>query len=305
MWWSNSNCEPLQYPRGMLHMLIASTAVFLPQPQLTFTPIPERLAPFGSVFGKHIDVFGTHVFATRATPDAKVLHAAAMLAQWLDNNEDGIPDATEVAAAMAGRDAYVFMTVDEREMGRLQYEIERTLAPWGLLRWGQFLHAGETNPGPGEFDAAIEETLHLVCTAGWAQVWPDVFGPRPGTRISDCCDAARGGRFAEPPRRYPSNAWFTYDDRTCQYDCMVVEYEYWALTSLLGGQQSAGRCEEIEHEWRLCTPAQVRDRDAAVVQLLTNPAYHLPTRLPDGAYRVSAQSEEALPEAPPPPDPRS
>ena len=279
-----------QYAHGMLHTLIVSAAAFTSPPPLEFTPIPERLAPFGSVFGKHIDVFGTHVFATRATPDAKVLHAAAILAQWLDNNEDGVPDAPEVAAAMAGRDAYVFMTVDEREMGRLQYEMERTLASWGLLRWGQFLHAGETNPGDGEFDAAIEETLHLVCTAGWAQVWPDVFGPRPGTRISNCCDAARGGRFAGPPRRYPPKAWFTYDDRTCEYDCMVVEYEYWALTSLLGGQQSAGRCEEIKHEWRPCTPEQVRTRDAAVVKLLTDPAYHLPTRLPDGNYVATNQS---------------
>ena len=71
---------------------------------------------------------------------------------------------------------------------------------------------------------------------------------------------------------------------------MVVEYEYWALTSLLGGQQSAGRCEEIKHEWRPCTPEQVRTRDAAVVKLLTDPAYHLPTRLPDGNYVATNQS---------------
>jgi hypothetical protein len=88
---------------------------------------------------------------------------------------------------------------------------------------------------------------------------------------------------------------------------MVVEYEYWALTSLLGGQQSADRCEEIEHEWRLCTPEQVRARDAAVVKLLTDPGYHLPTRLPDGNYRTAVQSvaPDVFLEAPPPPDPRS
>jgi hypothetical protein len=94
----------------MLHTFIVATAVFTSPPPLSFSPIPDRLAPFGTVFSKHIDVFGTHVFATRATPDAKVTHAAAVLAQWLDNNEDGVPDSPEVAAAMAGRDAYLFMT---------------------------------------------------------------------------------------------------------------------------------------------------------------------------------------------------
>jgi hypothetical protein len=297
--------EAWRYAHGMLHTFIVATAVFTSPPPLSFSPIPDRLAPFGTVFSKHIDVFGTHVFATRATPDAKVTHAAAVLAQWLDNNEDGVPDSPEVAAAMAGRDAYLFMTADEREMNRLHYQVEKTLAPWGLLQWGQFLHGSETNPGDGRFDAAIEETLHLVCTAGWAQVWPDIFGPRPGTAISNCCDAARGGRFAGPPRRYPATAWFTYDDKTCEYDCMVVEYEYWAITSLLGGQQSTGRCEEIEHEWRLCSPEQVRARDAAVVTLLSDPAYKLPTRLPDGDYGAEPQSDAFFLDALPPPEPRS
>ena len=49
-------------------------------------------------------------------------------------------------------------------------------------------------------------------------------------------DKARGGQFTEIPNQYPSSAWYTYDDETCDYKCMSTEYIYWALTSILGGQ---------------------------------------------------------------------
>jgi len=47
---------------------------------------------FGSYFEKRVDVFGIPVHATANAPDAKVLHAAGVLAQYLDNGEDGSPD---------------------------------------------------------------------------------------------------------------------------------------------------------------------------------------------------------------------
>ena len=115
-------------------------------------------------------------------------------------------------------------------------------------------------------------------------VYPEVFGEFRGSQLANAMDAARGGYFRTPPRSYPPGAWYTYNDRTCTYACQITEYIYWALTSLLGAQDFPGRREEIENEWQLNTAATLLSRDRAVVQVLKDTDYNLPTRLPDGNY---------------------
>ena len=68
--------------------------------ELVVGPVPEegRLAVFRPAFTKQVLVFGVVVVATADTADRKVLHAAHVLAQYLDNNEDGKPDHTAVIA---------------------------------------------------------------------------------------------------------------------------------------------------------------------------------------------------------------
>ncbi len=248
---------------------------------LKVRPLPAgRLEPFRKSFSKYLNVFGVHVFATAKTPDSKVVHAGVILAEYLDNDEDGKPDNPLVVEALASRDAFLMMTASERELDRIDPE------DWHEegFHCGQFQHAGETAPGKGRFDASLEEVLHLITQHGYGNAYPRVFGSRKGTKLAECLDKARGGHFTRVPRRYPRGAWFTYDDRSCEYGCQTQEYIYWALTSLLGAQESPRRCEEISREWRLCTPEAVKTRDPGIYALLTDPKYRFPRVLPDGVY---------------------
>ena len=247
---------------------------------------------FSRAFGKCVDVFGIPVYATADTPDTKVLHAANVLAQYLDNDADGKPDHAQVHAMMKKNKAAMVMTATERSFERLdvhRYIPERT---WDAMIT-QGLFGEETLPEwsrRGRFDATLEEVLHLITHAGYAYVYPEVFGEKPGTQIAKAMDLARGGHFRRVPRRYPAGAWYTYDDRSCDYGCQVTEYIYWGLTSLLGAQDYPGRGRDIGEEWRLNTQEKVRQGDPALYRLLTDPKYHFPAILPDGKYRPRSNS---------------
>ena len=111
-------------------------------------------------------------------------------------------------------------------------------------------------------------------------MYPDVFGESKDSEIANAMDKARGGRHTSIPKEYPSDAWYTYTDKTCDYSCQVTEYHYWALSSLLGAQEN--RSSEIQHEWKLNTAEKLKERDEAVYKLLTDSNYAFPTVLPDG-----------------------
>ena len=240
-------------------------------------PLPENLVPVGDVFAKHLTVFDIPIVATASTDDAKMVHAANVMAQYLDNDADGAVDVPEVVEAMIGAGALLVMFATEAEMET----VDVASVPADFVESAQGLYGSETNPARG-FDASLEEIHHLILNTGWAQVYPDQLGQEAGSAIADAMDAARGGHFETVPARYPAGAWFTYDDRTCDYNCMLTEYTYWIHTALLGAQ--LGRRNEIGHEWRFETPDEARNGDPDATRIIDAPELRLPTRLPDGNY---------------------
>lgn len=138
----------------------------------------------------------------------------------------------------------------------------------------------------GRFDAALEEVLHIINNAGHSYAYPEAFGQNENSALAKAMDIARGGKFDNIPSTYPADAWYTYDDKTCDYaSCQTIEYLYWALTSMLGAQDSSDRFAEIQHEWKLNTRSKVEEKDKAIFELLTDPRYKMPTVLPDGTYK--------------------
>ena len=271
-------------------------------PKIEIVEIPSEFSAFRRVgCDKYVNVFGVHIFASPTTPEDKLSHAAGVLAQYLDNNEDGVPDNTRVLSHLVSRNVFIIMPGTEAEMER----VEMGLIAEAGYRFGQDLYGEETKPDflvDGKinapdghyYDGALEEILHPITQHGYANAYPEVFGEEQGTTLANCMDAARGGYFEQVPKGgpksgYPEEAWYHYTDETCDYGCMVTEYIYWALTSILGTQDFLGRREALEVEWELNTKEQVRTGDAAVYELLTDPQYKFPTqKAPDGDYKPSA-----------------
>jgi len=249
------------------------------------TEISETAKP---EFTKQVEVFGIYIYATNNVTDEKFVHAASILAEYLDNDEDGVPDNQLVVDALLSKNASILMAKNEdelRSMGRSSFP------PGGV----QSLFDYETRPGGAErgvFDAALEEIIHPITDVGYALAYPEIFGTSPGSEVAKIMDEARGGQFEEVPEKYPDGAWYTYYDETCLYDCQITEYVYWALTSILGAQSFSGRLEEIQEEWRYNTRDKVREGDPKIYALLTDPQYKFATVLPDGHYKAKTLTIE-------------
>jgi len=232
-----------------------------------------------SGLSKKVTVFGIPIYAVSTVDNTKLLHAANLMAQYLDNNEDGTIDNQAVVDAMLTNNAFMIMWKSESDFNTVSMPDNATGQDLGN---DETIPVWHTNGHTGQFDAALEEVWHIITHAGYASAYPTVFGEGAGTSLSNAMDAARGGNFTTIPTPYPNGAWYTYDDATCEYDCMTTEYIYWAMSSILGAQEN--RLGEISQEWDLNTNALVQSTDAAVYALLTDPQYKFPTVLPDGTY---------------------
>ena len=239
-----------------------------------------------NVFCKKVDVFGVYIYATENVPDNDLLHTANIMAQYLDNDEDSIVDNALVLDKMIeNQSSMVLFGKESSNKKKTFLRSANSLEGSHIFQdlYGDEIHPEWNHNSP--FDATLEEVLHLITHSGFSKVYPSVFGEEKGSEISNAMDKARGGYFKDVPKDYPSNTWYSYDDKTCEYNCQVTEYFYWALTSLLGAQDFPGRYDEIGHEWKANTPSLVESMDSDVYNILTDTLYKLPRVLPDGSYR--------------------
>ncbi len=158
----------------LIMLLLALTACNLNAPNTPQSP----------AFTKQVEVFGLYIYATNTTSDDKLLHAANILAQYIDNDEDGLVDNPKILKALLdGRGSIVMRKTEGENIT-------------GARPKGQGLYDEETIPDSASqdrFDASLEEILHMVTDIGWAGAYPDAFDRQPGTKISNALDKARGG----------------------------------------------------------------------------------------------------------------
>ena len=247
---------------------------------IKITGVSESDKNYFKYFCKKTNVFGIKIYATENVDNDKILHAASILAEYLDNDEDGIIDNQRIVDKLIEKKAWILMAEDESESrAAIRFPIGN--------RFFLELYEEEVSiiNGSPRFDASLEEILHLITQYGYAEVYTNKFGENKNSEIAKAMDEARGGYFKNVPNSYPPSAWYTYDDKTCNYSCQITEYTYWALTSILGAQEFPGRLEEIQNEWKLNTKEKVKNNDSQAYGLLTNPEFKFPTYLPDGKYR--------------------
>jgi len=279
-WWADGQIDDNSFVSG-LQWLISNGIMKLtqetaePKPEVKSVDLTISSSPIlEKYFAKYVEVFGVPIYATSGVSDDKVLHAANVLAQYLDNDADGTPDnplvVEKIKANNGGIPLFSEPDVDDDALYR---EPDRC---WVAL------YEDETNPR-NQFDASLEEILHMITQCGYAEAYPEIFGEHEDSLIAEYMDNARGGFFDQVPSSYPAGAWYSYDDYTCEYECMITEYFYWTMTSILGAQED--RLDEIGHEWKLNTKEKVMETDPDIYNLLTDPQYKLPTIIPDGNYQ--------------------
>ena len=270
--------------KKIILMVLALTFLFS-QNEVCFdvldNPYPNDQAL--SSFTKYINVLDCiDIYAESQISDSKILHAAAIAAELLDNNEDGIVDDPEVEYYL--RNLNAMMPIFNSEWSSGQDNVFDYYD--GCI--SAALYRNEIDPSqPGHWgdDASVEEILHTINACGQLEVYPEVFGLDPNSSLmSDAMDIARGGQFLSVPNNYPEEAWYHYDDWTCDYQCMGIEYLYWCIVTDMGILNDTQTCNGIANEWEPCTPELFESTDIAMYAIVNDPQYKLPQLAPDGNY---------------------
>ena len=276
----------------MKNLLIFISIVFIPislfsQNDVCFeleeNPYPNHPA-FG-IFSKYVNVLGCiHIYAESNISDEKVLHVASVAAELLDNNEDGTVDDLLIEASLT--ELNTIMPVFRSENGNSIDTFFDNLDDDGCT--GAVLFRNEIDPSqPGHWgdDATVEEVLHTINSCGHVEVYTSLYALEPNSSyLTDAMDVARGGQFITIPNPYPDEAWYHYDDWTCDYGCMAMEYLYWCIVTNMDILSDSQTCAGIANEWEPCTPELFESTDTLMFNLITDPVNMLPQLAPDGNY---------------------
>jgi hypothetical protein len=249
---------------------------------------PNPDYPGMKCFTKYVEVFGLGIYAESGLTDAQVLHAASVLAELLDNDEDGFVDDEVLLNRLQNMSA--MMPMFDYEGSPAYQDFAGNYNGEGV---SAVLFADEvdpTQPGHWGSDATVEEIMHTINAIGHTYVYSEAFGLEPNSSLlSDAMDEARGGQFIDHPSSYPEEAWYHYDDATCDYQCMAIEYMYWVQVSNMGILNDTETCDGIADEWEPCSKELLESMDVLIYALITDSQYHLPQYAPDGNYSPNTE----------------
>lgn len=198
----------------------------------------KKLKSLGKLFYQREKVFGVHVFGTSDVGDHKFDHAVNILREYLDNDGDGKADSKKLVKSLKREKAVLTIFSDEDQLEEFidehERKFEKAKANFQDLLDFEIVTASDNS---NKFDASHEEVFHLISDYGYSEVYPKQFGKKKDSVIGGLMNNARGGYFQKVPNKYPKEAYYTYDDKSCDYDCQITEY------FLLGYDISSWRAE--------------------------------------------------------------
>ena len=256
----------------------------------TIDPNPNSNDPALAPFAKYVDVLGCFsIYAESAISDAKVLHAASVAAELLDNNEDGIVDDPLIEEQLISENALMPIFYQDGNSAMNTFDNNYYGNGVSAVLFNDEIDPSQT--GSWGDDATVEEVIHTINYVGHTNVYPNAFSLLPNSSLmSTAMDVARGGQFTTIPYPYPASAWYHYDDYTCDYECMAIEYMYWAIVSYMGILDDPQTAAGIDNEWEAYNATLLQSMDVLMYALITDPQYKLPLSAPDGNYCPSTTS---------------
>ena len=173
---------------------------------------------------KGLTVFGINILATSEVSDEKLLHAANITAELIDNNEDGTADNAAVIAALVDNSTYVgIKNLGEGNSVTIDSE---PLDNAGAGKWISLkaFNTGDNYADGVRHDESIEEIFHLITQYGYSKVYPTVFGESDTSTstMALAMDTARGGRQLTTT----SGAW-VYNNTSCPATGSVDSGKAW------------------------------------------------------------------------------
>merc|ERR1712226_1475183 len=261
-----------------------------------------------------VNAFGIKIVGTSKSK-GKLQHAAQILAELLDNDNDGCPDDAKAFKLLkAGWEGFkpVLLVYDKDEVSNhLGNDWSSVIEKAGYYA-GQLMGNWEINPcgraklfAKGCYDAAQEEISHWIHQRGYVKAYPKYFDPAwhsNGTtsNLTRAMDLARGGRTQKvfnPRTLYPAKAWYTYDDTSCTYSCQAIEYLWWGYLSYSGSGAGLVGAKQSK-EFKYMKKADLENKDKALTKLFQDSKngkvpYKLPSGPVDGLYDGCAKCNVA------------
>ena len=250
-----------------------SEEIFVTSPP-TFQVLTPREDELAADIAKVIDVFGVRIMALEGVSERDLILVANVLAQWIDNDEDGQPDNRMVQSELQRRNARMILGVTFDVIGpwhgeKQQFLVDEFAPTYGLdvTTIKHSLYGLEPSSYSDDWmisdpkrapDAATEETFHLVTDIGYAGVYPAQFWPafdyigESASQVSKCFFWQNEGKGLEDNSLLTSamdiargGFWAEIPEQyppeawymrydECPYHCFVGEYLHWAAITRAG-----------------------------------------------------------------------